>query len=117
MRLVETIAVLEQDHGQEVEEDGAWLPRRVNIMVKGAAWGGHTCMLRRVPGLTENMFTAAPINIPKTMATKGSGTARSRVIDAQTKPINTVPSRHMEKKRPQLSRYIRLGAVSQLSPS
>jgi hypothetical protein len=78
---------------------------------------GFTCILRRVPGLMEKILTATPINIPNTMAIKGSGTARSRVMEAHTRPMKTVPSRQIEKNRPQLSLYIRFGAVSQLSPS
>ena len=78
---------------------------------------GFTCILRRVPGFIAKILTATPINIPNTMAIKGSGTARSRVMEAHTRPMKTVPSRQIEKNRPQLSLYIRFGAVSQLSPS
>jgi hypothetical protein len=78
---------------------------------------GHTCMLRKVPGLIEKMLTATPIKSPRTIAMNGSGTARSLVKDAHTMPMKTVPSKQMEKNKPQLSLYIRFGAVSQLTPS
>jgi hypothetical protein len=84
---------------------------------KGRERREHTCMLRRALGSMAKILTAAPIRSPKTMAMKGSGTARSLVIEAHTMPMKTAPSRHMEKNRPQLSRYMRLGAVSQLAPS
>ncbi len=74
-------------------------------------------MLRSVPGLTEKILTATPIKSPITIAMKGSGSARSLVIEAHTMPMKTVPSRQIEKNRPQLSLYMRLGAVSQLPPS
>ena len=63
-------------------------------------------MLRKAPGSMEKMLTAAPIKSPKTMAMNGSGTARSLVMEAHTMPMKTAPSRHMEKNRPQLSRYL-----------
>jgi predicted protein tyrosine phosphatase len=145
VEFVEAVAMLEQDHRQKIQKNGAGLrgarqrKNRLNALSSDEGMMSdygrsrqttaatthtttpaccyHTCIFRKVAGLLVKMLTPIPIKSPKTMAMNGSGTVCSLVIAAHTRPMNTVPSKQIEKNRPQLSLYIRLGAVSQLAPS